>query len=54
MSKEGNIGEEIIDESADECVCGHARFSHDSPNGECGHFINELLGDCECDKFRLI
>lgn len=50
--KEDNLGEEIIDTSNDECICSHPRSSHDGPNGECGHFINEMLGDCECDNFQ--
>lgn len=52
--KELDIGEEIIEEGEERCVCGHQRYSHDGSKGECGYFINELLGDCECDKFQQI
>ncbi len=38
--------EEIEDR---DCVCTHPESSHDERG--CGQFINELLGDCECEKF---
>lgn len=46
MENEDEIEEDL------ECVCSHPESSHDERG--CGHFINELLGDCECPKFNAL
>ena len=35
------------------CVCGHRQYAHDADGEACGVFINESLGDCPCESFRL-
>lgn len=38
------------------CMCGHERRNHANTagDGQCEVFINEMLGDCECDAFDLV
>jgi len=40
--------EEAVDRT---CLCGHLESSHSDEIG-CEVFINEMVGDCMCEKFR--
>lgn len=35
------------------CVCGHMFVQHDARGDACGVFLNDYLGDCPCESFRL-
>lgn len=34
------------------CVCEHPRLSHDE-QGECCAWINDFIGHCPCERFKL-